>query len=51
MSDKPFTEWGAYLRRVVAEKKQDMATGLRDLLNRGLIDQKAYRRYAGESNA
>lgn len=51
MSDKPFTEWGAYLRRVVAEKKQDMVTGLRDLLNRGLIDQKAYRRYAGESNA
>jgi len=51
MSDMQFTQWGAYLRRVVAEKKQDMATGLRDLLDRKLIDEKAFRRYAGESNA
>ncbi|KVD93013.1 hypothetical protein WS63_08245 [Burkholderia stagnalis] len=51
MSDMPYTHWGAFLRKVVAEKKQDMATGLRALLDDGLIDQKAYRRYAGEAIA
>lgn len=50
MSDMPFTQWGAYLRGVVAERKQDMTSGLRDLLDRGLIDEKSFRRYAGESN-
>ena len=50
MSDMPYTQWGAYLRKLVADKKQDMATGLKDLLDRGLIDEKAFRRYAGESN-
>lgn len=50
ISDMPYTQWGAFLRKIVAEKKQDMNTGLRDLLDRKLIDAKSYRRYAGESN-
>jgi len=51
MSDTPYTQWGGYLRRLVAVKKQDMTTGLRELMERGLIDEKVFRRYAGESNA
>ncbi len=47
MSEMHYTEWGAYLRKLVADKKQDMAAGLKDLLDRGLIDEKAFRRYAG----
>jgi defect-in-organelle-trafficking protein DotB len=50
MSDMAYTQWGALLRKIVAEKKQDMTTGLRDLRDRGLIDEKAFRRYAGESS-
>lgn len=50
MSDMPYTQWGALLRKIVADRKQDMTTGLRDLRDRGLIDEKAFRRYAGESN-
>lgn len=50
MSDMPYTQWGAFLRKVVANKQQDMATGLRRLLDAGLIDEKSFRRYAGESN-
>ncbi|WP_144153332.1 type IV pilus twitching motility protein PilT [Paraburkholderia sp. BCC1885] len=50
MSDMAYTQWGALLRKIVAEKKQDMTAGLRDLRDRGLIDEKAFRRYAGESN-
>ena len=48
MSDMPYTQWGAYLRQVVAKKEQDMTTGLGALLDKGLIDMKAFRRYAGE---
>ncbi|PCE30068.1 hypothetical protein BZL54_23165 [Burkholderia ubonensis subsp. mesacidophila] len=51
LSEMPYTAWGAYLRGVVATHKQDMATGLRELLDQGLIDAKSFRRYAGESNA
>ncbi|RDU98753.1 type IV pilus twitching motility protein PilT [Trinickia dinghuensis] len=50
MSDMPYTQWGAFLRKVVAEQKQDMTTGLHALLDAGLIDEKSFRRYAGESN-
>lgn len=51
MSDMPYMQWGGFLRKVVREKKQDMASGLRVLLEQGQIDEKTYRRYAGESNA
>jgi len=48
MSEMPYTQWGAYLRKVVEQKGQHMAAGLHVLRERGLIDDKAYRRYAGE---
>lgn len=50
MSERHHAQWGAFLRQAVAEKKQDLTTGLRALLDCGLIEKKVYHRYIGESN-
>ncbi len=50
MSEMPHAQWGAFLRQIVMDKKQDMTTGLRTLLDRCLIDEQTFRCYAGEEN-
>lgn len=49
MGEMDYTAWGGYLRRRVSRCGQSMAVGLRKLLEARLIDEAAYKRYAGEA--
>lgn len=47
LGSMPYTDWGAYLRQVVAEKRQDIKTPMEALLGRGLITEQTFRNYVG----
>jgi len=49
MGGMDYTDWGAFLRKEVSARGQGMAVGLRKLLDAGLIDDKSFKRYAGEA--